>query len=180
MINFCNRELLIAKVKKMKKKSNQFFENLTINAFVSNDKTFNVHTIFNAKVNKQFITLLGVLDASELLAITKVLTNNVFKHRFILSNEIFLIASFPTLDSYVFNISIDSKYDFSKFKSLLIDSKIVTRFTKNMSQLKVLHKFDNTIKFDISIVGSRVVAGSGFGQKTRSDPTLGSDNPKTI
>ena len=131
---------------------NQFFENLTINAFASNDETFNVHTIHNAEINEQFIISLSVLDASESAAATKILANDAFRYRFILSNEISLIAPIP--DSYVFNVSIDSKYDFSKFKRLLIDSKIATRSTENMNQSKILQKLDSTIKFDTSIVGS--------------------------
>ena len=150
MINFCSRESLIAKMRKMKKKMNQFFENLTISASASNDETFNVHTTHNAEVNEQFIISLDVLDASESSAATKVLANDTFKHRFILSDEIFSIASVP----YVFNASIDSRYDFSKFKSLLIDSGAATRSTEDMGQLKTLQKFDSTIKFDTSTVGS--------------------------
>ena len=108
---------------------NQFFENLTINAFASNDETFNVQ-----KINEQFIISLSVLDASELSIITETLANDAFRHRLILSNEIFSIAS----TSYVFNASIDLRYDFSEFKKLLIDSKIATRSIENMGQLKVL------------------------------------------
>ena len=103
---------------------NQFFENLTINAlaFASNDETFKVHTTHNAEINEQFITSLSVLDASKLSAVTKTLANNAFKHRLISSDEIFLIASIS--DSYVFNASIDSRYDFSKFKKLLTIQKL--------------------------------------------------------
>ena len=130
---------------------NQFFENLTINAsvFASNDETFNMQ-----KINEQFIISLSVLDASESSTTTKTLANDAFKHRLILSNEIFSIASFSVSGSYVFNVSIDSKYDFSKFKSLLIDSETATRSTESMNQLKALQKLDSTIKFDISIAGS--------------------------
>ena len=124
---------------------NQFFENLTINAPASNDETFNVQ-----KVNEQFITSLGVLDASESSAATKILANGAFRHRLISSNETSSIA--PT--SYVFNASIDSRYDSSEFKKLLIDSKTATRSTRDMSQLKALQKLDSTIKFDTSTAGS--------------------------
>ena len=125
---------------------------MTINAsaFASNDETFNVYTIHNAEINEQFIISLSVLDASELSTTTKVLANDAFKHRFILSDEIFSIASV----SYVFNASIDSRYDFLELKGLLIDSKTATRSTEDMGQLKTLQKFDNTIKFDTNIAGS--------------------------
>ena len=129
---------------------NQFFENLTINAFASNDETFNVHTTHNAEINEQFIISLNVLDASESSATTKILTNDAFRHRFISSDETSSIASAP----YVFNASIDSRYDFSEFKDLLIDSEAATRSIGGMGQLKTLQKLDNTIKFDTSIVGS--------------------------
>ena len=135
---------------------NQFFENLTINAFASasNDETFNVHTVHNAEVNEQFITSLGVLDASESLAATETLTNDAFRHRLISSDEIFSIAPSSASGSYVFNVSIDSRYDSSEFKRLLIDSKTATRSIEDMSQLKALQKLDSTIKFDINIAGS--------------------------
>ena len=135
---------------------NQFFENLTINAsaFASNDKTFNVHTTHNAEINEQFITSLDVLNASELSAATKILTNDAFRHRFISSDEIFSIAPFLALGPYVFNASIDSRYDFSEFKRLLIDLEIATQSIEDMDQLKTLQKFDNTIKFDTRIAGS--------------------------
>ena len=129
---------------------NQFFENLTINASASNDEVFNVQS-FNIEINEHFITSLDVLDASKSSAATEILANGAFRHRLISSNEIFLIAS--TSVSYVFNASIDSKYDFSKFKDLLIDSETVTRSTENIDQLKALH---------------RVIAGSGFGKKINS------------
>ena len=128
---------------------NQFFENLTINAFASNDKTFNVQSL-NVEINEQFTISLSVLDALELSTITKTLANDAFRHCFISSDEIFSILSI----SYVFNVSIDSRYDFSKFKDLLIDSRTATRSIGNMDQLKILQKLDNTIKFDISIVES--------------------------
>ena len=131
---------------------NQFFENLTINAptFASNDETFNVHTTHNAEINEQFIISLNVLDASESSTATEILANDAFKHRSISSDETFPIASV----SYVFNVSIDSRYDSSEFKGLLIDSEIATRSIENMGQLKTLQKFDNTIKFDTSTAGS--------------------------
>ena len=131
---------------------NQFFENLTINAFASNDETFNVHTVHNVEINEQFITSLDVLDATESSTATKILTNDAFKHCLISSDEISLIA--PISVSYVFNVSIDSRYDSSEFKGLLIDSGAATRSTGGMDQLKTLQKLDNTIKFDISTVGS--------------------------
>ena len=83
----------------MKKKMNQFFENLTISASVSNDETFNVHTTHNAEINEQFIISLDVLDASKSSTATETLANDAFKHRFISSNEISLIASVSS--SYV-------------------------------------------------------------------------------
>ena len=146
MISFCNHESLITKMRKMKKNEmNQFFENLTIIVFVSNDETFNVQ-----EINEHIIISLDVLDISEFSAVTKTLANDAFKYRFISSDEIFSIASVP----YVFNVSIDSRNDFSKFKDLLIDSGTATRSTKNMGQLKTLQRFDNTIRFDINIVES--------------------------
>ena len=133
---------------------NQFFENLTINAPASNDETFNVHTAHNAEVNEQFIISLDVLDASESSTATEALANDAFRHRLISSNEIFSIAPFSVPGSYVFNVSIDSRYDFSEFKRLLIDSKAATRSIESMDQLKILQKLDSTIKFDINIAGS--------------------------
>ena len=129
---------------------NQFFENQTINAFAPNDEIFNVHTTHNVEINEQFIISLNVLDASELSAVTEILTNDAFKHRFISSDETFSIAS----ALYVFNVSIDSRYDFSKSKSFLMDSETVTRSTRDMDELKALQKLDSTIKFDTSTVGS--------------------------
>ena len=126
---------------------------MTINASASNDETFYVHTIHNTEVNEQFIISLSVLDASKLSAATETLANDAFKHRFISLNEIFSIAPFSVPGSYVFNVSIDSRYDFSEFKDLLIDSKTTMRSIENMGQLKTLQILDNTIKFDINIVG---------------------------
>ena len=102
------------------------------------------------EVNEQFITSLGVLDTTESSAVTKTLANDAFRHRFISSDKTFSI----TLVSYVFNVSIDSRYNFSEFKGLLIDSGTATRSTGSMDQLKALQKLYNTIEFDISIVGS--------------------------
>ena len=36
-----------------------------MNAFASNDETFNVHTTHNVEINEQFIISLNVVDASK-------------------------------------------------------------------------------------------------------------------
>ena len=106
----------------------QFFENLMIN--VSKNETFNVQTIISIDIdaNKQFSVLLDILDAIELSTIIETLGNNVFRHRFILFDRIFSVAFASAFAStlFVLNVSIDSRYDSSKFKNLLIDSNTAT------------------------------------------------------
>ena len=58
-----------------------------------------------------------------------------------------------TLVPYVFNLSTDSQYNDTKFKGLLIDSRVSTWSTEGISQLKVLEQLDNSIQLNKSIAG---------------------------
>ena len=115
------------------------------------NEIFNVSTVSpNDDANEVFNTSINTVDATESFLITKNLTNATLKHRITAINEISLIA----FVSYVFNSTIDIKYDFSEFKKLLIDSKTTSRFTKNMKQLQTLQHLNSFIKFDPSTIES--------------------------
>ena len=117
----------------------------------SKNEIFNVSTVSsNDDVNEVFNISIDTVDSIESFLIIKDLANVTLKHRMTAINEISLIA----FVSYVFNFTIDIKYDFSEFKKLLIDSKTTSRFTKNMKQLQTLQHLNFFIKFDLSIVES--------------------------
>ena len=75
---------------------------------------------------------------------------------FISINETSSVASIP----YVFNSTIDTKYDSSEFKGLLINSGTTFRSTKNMGQLQTLQHLDPFIKFDTSVEVTRLAIRS--------------------
>ena len=117
----------------------------------SKNEIFNVSAVSsNDDVNEVFSTSIDTVDAIESFLIIKDLANAILKHRITAINETSLIA----FVSYVFNFTIDTRYDFSEFKKLLIDSKATSRFTENMKQLQTLQHLDFFIKFDLSTVGS--------------------------
>ena len=126
-----------------------FFKNLMIET--SRNEIFNVSVVSsNDDVNEVFSISIGTVDATESFLIIKDLANAILRHRIIVIDEISLI----TFVSYVFNFTIDTRYDFSEFKGLLIDSKTTSRFTKNMKQLQTLQHLNPSIKFDFSTVES--------------------------
>ena len=115
------------------------------------NEIFNVSTVSsNDDVNEVFNTSINTVDATESSLIIKNLANATLRHRIIAINETSLIAPVP----YVFNSTIDIRYDFSEFKRLLIDSKTTSRFTKSMRQLQALQHLNPSIKFDPSTVES--------------------------
>ena len=115
------------------------------------NEIFNVSAVSsNDDVNEIFNISINTVDATESFLIIKNLANATLRHRIIVINETSLIASV----SYVFNFTIDTKYDFSEFKKLLIDSRTTSRFTKNMKQLQTLQHLNLFIKFDPNTIGS--------------------------
>ena len=84
--------------------------NLMINAL--NDEAFNVQSIISPdiEVNKRFNILLGVLDAIELSTVTKILSNDVFRHRFISLDE---TSSIENMDKNTNDKNISNAIDFS-------------------------------------------------------------------
>jgi uncharacterized protein YozE (UPF0346 family) len=83
-----------------------------------------------------FFTSLEIMRNAESKTIVNILADNAFKHRIIcLDNIIVSINS----QSYVYTC-IDSRYNESKFKKLLIDFDVVTRFINEIDQFKTLQQ----------------------------------------
>lgn len=59
-----------------------------------------------------------------------------------------------TFALYIFNSLIDSQYNDTKFKELLIDSNILTRSIEDNSQLKALVELNNFIQFNNNMTES--------------------------
>ena len=74
--------------------------------------------------------------------------DKTFKHRIICKNE--TIAAFITSATYSFNAIINSCYDESEFKDLLIDSNAAMRSTNDIDQLKILQNINKIIKININ------------------------------
>jgi hypothetical protein len=103
----------------------QYFEKLNINAELVSSSDESVETFF---------TSFEIMRNAELETIVNILADNAFKHRIICSNNIIVSIDFQ---SYVYTC-IDSRYNESKFKKLLIDFDVVTRFIDEIDQFKIL------------------------------------------
>ena len=110
----------------------QYFEKFSINVFDSISNT--TKKSFQLIIESFFISVESLQDF-EIVTIVNVLIDNAFKHQITLKNKtlkneiIFVFFNF-----YVFNESIDSRYDNTKFKNLLIDSNAVIKFTNDIDQ----------------------------------------------
>jgi hypothetical protein len=105
----------------------QYFEKLNINAELVSSSDESVETFF---------TSLEIMRNAESETTVNILTDNAFKHRIICSDNI--IVSIDS-QSYVYTC-IDSRYNESKFKRLLIDFDAVTRFIGEIDQFKTLQQ----------------------------------------
>lgn len=80
------------------------------------------------------------------MTIINQLVNNVFKHQ--ITNENNITSINTKFELYNFNVTIDSRYDESKFKNLLIDFDAATQSKNGINQLKTLQQINSTIILD--------------------------------
>ena len=78
------------------------------------------------------------------------LADNAFKHRLTSVEEAQIIVLTP----YSYSMIIESKYDDTKFKRLLIDSEATTRSIDEIDQLKALQKIENIVNLDVDTTES--------------------------
>jgi hypothetical protein len=105
----------------------QYFEELDINAELASPPDEPVETFF---------TSLETMRNAESETTVNILADNAFKHRITCSDNI-IVPIDP--QSYVYTC-IDSRYNESEFKGLLIDSDVVTRFIGGIGQFKALQQ----------------------------------------
>ena len=83
----------------------------TYNDYTSEPKLFYIES-------EQFYICFSQLKNSKSITVVNILINNVFKYQSILNNK---IVSPTTPTPYIFNLSINSQYNNTKFKGLLIN-----------------------------------------------------------
>lgn len=93
-----------------------YFEDLSINTYDDYIPELTNELLYTG--SKQFYIPFCKLKASESVTIINILADNAFKYQVTLSNE---IVSLITPAFYIFNLSIDSKYNDTEFKELLIN-----------------------------------------------------------
>ena len=127
----------------------QYFDQFLLD--VAENKTYNSSIDSSDEINQQFFTSIDALETRQSSVITEALTDHVFKHRVIMKDE---TVSPPESEPYVFNAVIESKYDATEFKNLLINSGAATKSTSEIGQLKALQQINDSIKIDCSTAGS--------------------------
>lgn len=70
------------------------------------------------------------------------LANNAFKYQVILSDKTNCLFTF---NFYVFNLSTNSQYNDTKFKSFFVDFDIISLFIETINSLKLLKQLNNFI-----------------------------------
>ena len=109
-------------------KLNQYFEKLMIDIIKNEAYNMTSTSLQNDQSDQQFFTSIEMFENDQFLVITKVLINHAFKHRISTKNE-----TVSPLQSvlYTYNAVTESRYNFTKFKNLLIDSDVILlRFFK--------------------------------------------------
>ena len=137
--------------KNEQEKLNQYFEGLMID--IIKNETYNMTSTpsQNDQSDQQFFTSIEMLENDQFLVIIEMLTNHAFKHRISTKNET-VLSSQSVL--YAYNAVIESRYNFTEFKNLLIDSDAVVRSTNEIDQFKTFQGIDNSMHLDVSIAES--------------------------
>lgn len=115
----------------------------------------------------QFYTSISRLQSFDSITVVNTLADNVLKDQIILKNEI--VLPITVFASYVFNLSINSQYNDTKFKEFFIDSDASIQSSWGISPLKALQHFDTSVQLNkntarlvnlIFRIGSIVFIGS--------------------
>ena len=130
----------------------QYFEELQIDLEPTKiSATFNVQSYEN---DEMFCTSLSSLKNSDCILTINLFTDHAAKHQITDIDESKNSNTENSNISYAYTSSTSSKYNDTKFKTLLINSKTATRSTGDIGQLKTLQKVDDTIQLDQSTAGS--------------------------
>ena len=80
---------------------------------------------------EQFHTTFGRQERFKSKTVVHTLADNAFKHQITLRNK--TVPPINVSDPYVFNSSIDSKYNDTEFQGLLIDLDALTELTSGLT-----------------------------------------------
>jgi hypothetical protein len=131
----------------------QFFEELAISS------TFEIDTIklIEFESDELFLTSFDELELRDIESFTSSLADKAFQHRLISKNIINALINQSFDLSYI--STIDSRYDDTEFKNILVNCDAADRSTEDMKQFKALQRISNvalnkktiesSIKFEI-------------------------------
>lgn len=107
------------------------------------------------EIGKLFHTSFDKLIKCESFKMTNNLTNNIVKYRMTLIVNVESIDfSSNNFESYIYNITVDLKYNFFEFRELFVNTKTVARSTNNIDQFRIFQPIDDLIVFDKTTIDS--------------------------
>jgi hypothetical protein len=132
----------IAEYEEFDEKENEiahFFEKLTININELNSFSDQSNSSIFKSFDELFLISVESLYNVKLMNTIDILVDNVFKHRLTFINETKSIDLISFFNNFIF----ESRYDDSKFKRFLINSKTITKLIERIKQLNTLQKTKN-------------------------------------
>jgi hypothetical protein len=114
----------------------QYFEEMSISAPTPLNTEL-TNSFLAESESESFLTSLD--ESNDTKSVINLLADKAFKHQFTSEDSIIV----PTIESFIYTSSTESRYDDREFKGILIDSNAATRSTGGVGQFKALQRLTN-------------------------------------